>query len=64
MPRACMSPSSVLMDGHKEFLNGLFAYYSQDHLTNVTWSEVGVSDPGSPGELDEVNVYFFWIRVY
>ncbi len=29
-----------------------------------TWPGVGVSDLGSPGELDEVNVHFFWRRVY
>ncbi len=47
---------------------------SQDHLTSrsqhdlgsrsVTWPGVKVSDPWSPGEIDEVNVHFFWRRVY
>ncbi len=34
-----------------------FPYHSQDHLTDLTWPIVGVSDPGSLGEL-------FWRRVY
>ena len=27
-------------------------------------TRVRVSDPGSLGELDEINVHFFWRRVY
>ena len=33
-------------------------------LENYKGSRVGVSDPWSPGELDEINVHFFWRRVY
>ncbi len=27
-------------------------------------TRVGVSDPGSPGEPGQINVHFFWRRVY
>ncbi len=36
----------------------------EDHLTTLTWPWVGVSDLGSPGEPDEINMHFFWRRVY
>ena len=45
-------------------LESNFCIYLQDHLTNLTWPWVRVSDPGSSGEMDEINVHFFWRRVY
>ncbi len=47
----------------RNFKMGSFEYYSHDHLTNLTWPGVGVSDPGSPVELNEINMHFFWRRV-
>ena len=36
------------------------AFCYQDDLTNSTWPGVRISGPGSPGELEEINVHFFW----
>ncbi len=32
----------------------------QDHMTNSTRFGARISDPGSPAELDEINVHFVW----
>ena len=37
---------------------------SQDHSRTLTSPGVRVSDPGSLGELDKINVHFLWRRVY
>ena len=58
--RPCPRVLSKLSNG----LLGSFAYYSQDHLTSSTWPQVRVSDPGTSGELGQINVHFFWRRVY
>ncbi len=57
-----VSRSPILSSGI--FGMGYFAYWCKDHITELTWPKVRVSDSGPPGELGKINVHLFWRRVY
>ncbi len=42
---------------------GIFACYSQDHLTESSRPQIRVSDPAAPGQKERLNVTFFRRRV-
>ncbi len=46
------------------FDTGSFASYSQDQLTKLKWSGVGVGDLGISENEGDFHVHFFWRRVY
>ena len=51
----------MLLENREEFLNVVFCILLPRPF-DMTLGQV--SDPGSSGELGEINVHFFWRRVY
>ncbi len=49
---------------HENYPNCLKSLGHRPRPWVILWPGVGISDPRSPVELGEINVHFFWRRVY